>query len=155
MKFTIKHRHSASVLFECETDSLLMAVKMAIESGADLRGADLRGADLRGAYLRGAYLGGAYLRGADLRGADLRGAESYSENHDFFQEIVRRQKAESFTTKEWECIAHICIHQICWEAIRKRFSAAALRVFKKLADAGFDEYLTRYKTVKDHNADTV
>ena len=117
---------------------------------ADLRGADLRGADLGGAYLGGAYLGGAYLRGVDLRGA-----ESYSENHDFFQEIVRRQKAESFTTKEWECIAHICIHQICWEAIRKRFSAAALRVFKKLADAGFDEYLTRYKTVKDHNADTV
>jgi hypothetical protein len=94
MKFEIKARFNAKILFEFEADSLKVAVELAVEKrvslegaylrgaylrgadlrGADLEGADLRGADLRGAYLRGAYLRGAYLRGADLRGAYLRGA---------------------------------------------------------------------------------
>jgi len=89
MKFEIKSRWSASILFSLETESLKLCVQAAVKGGAylggaylggaDLRGAYLRGAylggaDLRGAYLRGADLGGAYLRGADLRGADLRGA---------------------------------------------------------------------------------
>jgi len=80
MKFEIKSRYSASILFSLETESLKLCVEAAVKGGADLRGADLRGADLRGAdlgwaYLRGADLRGAYLRGADLRGADLRGAD--------------------------------------------------------------------------------
>ena len=53
MKFTIKHRLNASVIFEIETDSMRLAVEAAVKSGADLGGA----------YLRGAYLGGADLRG--------------------------------------------------------------------------------------------
>ena len=105
MKFEIKSRRDSSILFSIETDTLRMAVELAVKSGADLGGAylggaylgganlgganlgsaylggaDLRsaylgGADLRGADLRGADLRGAYLRGADLRGADLRGAD--------------------------------------------------------------------------------
>ena len=79
MKFEIKCRFTAKVLFECEAATLKAAVEMAVEkrislSDADLSGADLSGAYLRGADLRGADLRGAYLRGADLRGAYLRGA---------------------------------------------------------------------------------
>ena len=79
MKIQIKSWLNASILFECEADSLKIAVELAVKQRADLRGADLQGADLRGAYLRGAdlqgaYLRGAYLRGAYLQGADLRGA---------------------------------------------------------------------------------
>lgn len=59
MKFQIKHRFNDSVLFELETESIMLCVKAAVKSGANLGGA---------------YLGGADLRGADLRGANLRDA---------------------------------------------------------------------------------
>ncbi|WP_322038222.1 pentapeptide repeat-containing protein [Burkholderia cenocepacia] len=105
MKIEILNRWTLKVIFECEADSMKVAVELAIKqrtylrdaylSDADLRGADLRDADLRGAdlsgadlrgaylrdadlsdaYLRDAYLSDADLRGADLRGADLRGAD--------------------------------------------------------------------------------
>jgi Pentapeptide repeats (8 copies) len=79
MKFEIKSRYDASVLFSLETESLKLCLQAAVKSGADLGGADLRaaylrGADLGGADLRAADLGGADLRGADLGGADLRAA---------------------------------------------------------------------------------
>jgi uncharacterized protein YjbI with pentapeptide repeats len=78
------HHLTGRVLFaaeiEADTDTsgdvrLGLAVKAALEAGADLRGADLGGADLGGADLGGADLGGADLGGADLRGADLGGAD--------------------------------------------------------------------------------
>jgi uncharacterized protein YjbI with pentapeptide repeats len=88
MKFEIKNRFTAEVIFTAEIDCaddaptsirLGLAVRVAVKSranlsGADLSGADLSGADLRGADLSGADLSGAYLSGADLRGADLSGA---------------------------------------------------------------------------------
>src|SRR5579859_2719398 len=88
MKFAIKNRWSGKVQFEAtikvkaaDPDSLktALAVKWAIQNGANLSGADLYGADLSGANLSGANLRVANLYGADLRvanlyGADLRGA---------------------------------------------------------------------------------
>ena len=85
MKIEILNRWTLKVIFECEADSMKVAVELACKQGADLsgaylRGANLRGADLSGAYLRnadlrGADLSGAYLRNANLRGADLSGAD--------------------------------------------------------------------------------
>ena len=85
MKFQIKNRWSAAVMFECELSAeveamdrsyqLGFAVRAAYKSGAVLSGADLRDADLSGADLRGAVLRDAVLRDADLRGAVLRGAD--------------------------------------------------------------------------------
>jgi uncharacterized protein YjbI with pentapeptide repeats len=102
--YQIKNRFTNAVMFEYtapddqvgvnQSKLIGLAVRKALESGADLRGAylrdaDLNGVDLRGAYmrgvdlgdadLRGAYMGGAdlrdaYLRDADLNGVDLRGA---------------------------------------------------------------------------------
>ena len=110
--------------------------------GADLGGADLRGADLRGADLRGANLGGAYLRGADLGGA-----KNYSENHDFFFELIRREKVKSFTQTQWSYIGEIAIHRICWDSIKKRFGKKILPIFKVLAESGFEEYLKKYQEI--------
>ena len=75
MKIQIKHRITLSVLFECEAESLKLALKLAIKSRADLSGANLYGADLSGANLYGADLSGANLYGADLSGANLYGAD--------------------------------------------------------------------------------
>ena len=85
MKIEILNRWTLKVIFECEADSMKVAVELACKQGADLsdanlRGANLRGADLSGAYLRnadlrGADLSGAYLRNANLRGAYLSGAD--------------------------------------------------------------------------------
>jgi uncharacterized protein YjbI with pentapeptide repeats len=116
--------------------------------GADLRGANLEGAYLGGAYLRGANLRGAYLGGADLRGAYLGGAKNYSESHDFFQEIVRRQPIKTFTDKEWVYIGQIVIHKLCWGTIKRRFDKTAEKVFKKLSKIGFDEWEKRHKEVR-------
>ncbi|MBU9446900.1 pentapeptide repeat-containing protein [Burkholderia multivorans] len=74
MKVEILNRWTLKVIFECEADSMKVAVELAFKQGANLSGADLRGANLSGADLRGAYLRGADLRDAYLRGADLRGA---------------------------------------------------------------------------------
>ena len=80
MKIEILNRWTLKVIFECEADSMKVAVELACKQGADLsdanlRGANLRGADLSGAYLRNADLSGANLRGANLSGANLRGAD--------------------------------------------------------------------------------
>jgi hypothetical protein len=75
IKFEIKQRFAAAILFSLETESLKLCVEAAVATGAVLRGADLYGARLRGADLYGADLCGADLYGADLRGADLNGAD--------------------------------------------------------------------------------
>ena len=68
IKFDVLNRFSGAVQFTAEIDcdedattsvKLGLAVKWAIESGANLSGA----------YLSGAYLSGAYLSGANLSGA--------------------------------------------------------------------------------------
>ena len=79
MKFEIKSWITGGVLFSAETESLKLAVELAVKGRADLQdadllNADLQGADLQNAYLRGAYLRHACLRNADLQGADLQGA---------------------------------------------------------------------------------
>jgi len=74
MKFEIKSRWNASVLFSLETDSMKLCVEAAVKSRADLSGANLSGANLYGANLYGAYLSYANLSGADLSYANLSGA---------------------------------------------------------------------------------
>jgi hypothetical protein len=106
---------------------------------ADLGGADLRGADLGGADLRGADLGGAYLRYADLGGAKF-----YVNSHDFFTEIVSRQKVEDFATAEWAMIGVILVHRICWDSIKKRYGEKIVPIFNKLKKAGFGEWTEYY-----------
>ncbi|UXZ62569.1 pentapeptide repeat-containing protein [Burkholderia multivorans] len=75
MNIQILNRWTLKVIFECEADSMKVAVELACKQGVSLSGADLSGANLRGAYLSGANLSGANLRGANLRGADLSGAD--------------------------------------------------------------------------------
>jgi hypothetical protein len=77
----IKHRNTNSILFSCAVDvnlslenKLGVAIKLALQAGANLGGAYLEGANLKGANLKGANLGGAYLEGANLGGAYLGGA---------------------------------------------------------------------------------
>jgi len=117
--------------------------------GANLEEADLWGANLGGANLGGADLGGADLRGANLGGADLREAKGYLNSHSFFQEVIRQQKVETFTDKEWVCIGHICIQRLCWKSIKNRFDKTAMRVFKKLSKVGFDEWEAKYISIKE------
>jgi uncharacterized protein YjbI with pentapeptide repeats len=127
-------------------------------SGADLSGANLRYANLSGANLCGANLSGANLSGADLSGANLRyanlsgaylsGAKEYAQHHAFFQEVIRQQKVELFVSTEWGAIAQICIHGLCWDAIKKRFSKVMPSIFKKLADVGYDEWLKYWEGLK-------
>ena len=115
---------------------------------ADLRDANLIGANLRGADLRGANLRDANLIGANLRGANLIGAKGYLNSHEIFQEIIRCQKVETFTTKEWAAIAQIIIHTLCWDTIKERFDKTAMSVFKKLSKTGFSEWTDKFKEEK-------
>src|SRR3990167_4924891 len=113
MNIKIVSRYDESKILLCgEYESIkdcLEKNKGAYLEGAYLRGVNLAGAYLEGAYLRGvnlagAYLGGANLAGVNLAGAYLGGAKNYVSNHDFFAEIIRRQKLETFTEKEWAMI---------------------------------------------------
>ena len=164
MSIKIKHVITGAVLLECNAKTLKLALRAGIKSGVNFRYSDLRNSDLRNSNFRnsdfrysdfrysnlhGVNFRNSDLRNSDLRNSNFRNSKNYSENHDIFQEIVRSQKAEIFTSREWECIAYICIHRICWDSIQKRFSAAAGRVFRKLADAGFGEFLERYNETKE------
>ena len=112
---------------------------------ANLWGANLWGADLRSANLGGADLEGADLEGANLWGADLGSAKNYLNSHYFFQEIVKRQKIDTFTQKEWSIIGQIIIHKLCWDSIRKRFNKSAIKIFKKLSKVGFNAWEAKYE----------
>ena len=112
---------------------------------ANLGGANLGGANLSDANLRDANLKDANLKGANLKGANLVNIKFYSESHDIFTEVVRRQKVELFTETEWVAIAQITIHNLCWDSIKKRHSNVMTSIFKKLADKKFDEWLKRWE----------
>src|SRR6185295_11665031 len=75
MKFEIKSRWDASVLFALEAETFSLCVQAAIKSRADLSGANLYGANLYGANLYGANLSRADLSRADLSRADLSRAD--------------------------------------------------------------------------------
>ena len=71
MKIQIKNRSKQAVIFECEADSLKLAVELAVKSGVDLSGVYLARMDLSRVNLSGANLSGANLCGADLHRVDL------------------------------------------------------------------------------------
>ena len=135
MKIEIKNRFTGDVIIGGKYNS----IKECLEKN--------RGAYLSGAYLSRADLYGASLRGANLRGADLGGVKNYSEQHGIFQEVIRQQSLKLFTEKEWACIGQICVHKICWNGIKKRWGNTAMRVFKKLSEAGFIEWEEKYKGI--------
>ena len=135
MKIEIKNRFTGDVIIGGKYNS----IKECLEKN--------RGAYLSGAYLSRADLYGASLRGANLRGADLGGVKNYSEQHGIFQEVIRQQSLKLFTEKEWACIGQICVHKICWNGIKKRWGNTAMRVFKKLSEAGFTEWEEKYKGI--------
>jgi len=67
MKFEIKNRFDGSILFSVETETLKMAVELALKSVANLSRANLSRANLSGADLSRADLSGANLSRADLK----------------------------------------------------------------------------------------
>ncbi len=156
MKIEIKTRFDGHIIVSGDYESIKDCLEK--NRGVDLEGAYLRGAYLEGAYLEGAYLEGAHLEGAYLRGAhlegaylegaDLRGAKGYVNSHDVFSEIIRRQEVKVFTDIEWSVIAQITIHHLCWDIIKKRFADVMPHIFQVLADAGFDEWLKCWETMK-------
>jgi hypothetical protein len=74
MKFEIKNRFNAEVVFSTEAQSFKIAVELAVKAGANLRSADLSSADLSSADLSSADLSSADLRYANLHSANLRSA---------------------------------------------------------------------------------
>ncbi len=138
MLIEIKNRYTDKVIICGEYES----IKDCLEKN---RGANLGGANLGGANLRDAYLGGANLGGAYLGGANLGGAKNYVNSHDFWAEIIRRQKLETFTEKEWAIIGQVIIHKLCWESIVKRYGKKIMPIFKKLSKCGFGEWEIEYK----------
>jgi uncharacterized protein YjbI with pentapeptide repeats len=91
MKFDIRNRFTGAVQFTAEIDcaddaptsiKIGLAVKWALENGANLDGASLVGANLVSANLDGASLAGASLVGANLDGASLVGANLVGANLD-------------------------------------------------------------------------
>ena len=125
MKIQIKNRLNNTVIVEGDYDS----VKVCLEQN------------------RGAYLSDANLRGANLRGANLSGAKNITESHDIFIELCRRQDTKNITDKEWVFLGMLAVHRICWSSIKKRFGREVLPLFKKIADAGWPDYLKRYEEV--------
>jgi len=134
MQVEIKNRFTGKVIISGEYESVKYCLQE--NRGASLRGADLSSADLSGAY---------------LSGADLSGAKGYKASHPFFAEIIRRQRISLFTQAEWGVIGQIVIHTPCWYEIKGKFSKVMPSIFKKLAKAGFDEWLPYGEEIKCRN----
>ena len=71
MKIQVRNRFDLSVIFECEAESIKIAIELAIKQKANLSRANLYGADLSGADLSGANLSRADLSGANLYGEKI------------------------------------------------------------------------------------
>lgn len=140
MKIEIKNRYTDAIILHGEYES----IKDCLEKN---RGANLEGAYLRGANLGDAYLEGAYLRGAYLGDANLGGAKNYVSSHDFWLEIVRRQKVGDFTDKEWMIIGQVFTHRLCWDSIKEKYGKEAMPIFQKLSKAGFGEWEEKYEEI--------
>ena len=128
MEIEIKNRWSGDVIVSGDYESIKSAC---IENKANLRGADFRGAN---------------LKGANLDGANLDGARNYAQSHDIFIEVCKRER-KTFTEKDWAMIGVISVCRICWGEIKKKFKHDINRVFKKLSNAGFDEWEKYYKEI--------
>jgi len=116
-------------------------------SYADLSYANLYNANLYNANLSYADLYNANLYNANLSNADLLGIKNYSEAHPVFFELVRKEKAETFTQVQWSIIGQIQCHTLCWDSIKKRFGKGILPVFEVLAKKGFGEFLEKYTNI--------
>ena len=77
MKIQIKSRYNDAVIFECEADSLKLAVELAVKFRVDLSGVDFSGMDLSGADFSGVDLSGVNFSGANLCGTNFTGANLY------------------------------------------------------------------------------
>ena len=74
MKIQIKNRWTAEVIFECDAESLRVAVELAVSKKVSLRASNLRGSNLSGSDLRGSNLRDSNLRDSNLSGSNLRGS---------------------------------------------------------------------------------
>jgi len=155
MNIEIRNKWNDEIILCGEYESIKDCLEKNI--GANLRSANLIGANLSSANLSSAYLSDANLRGANLSSANLSsanlssanlwGAKNYSENHDYWAEIIRRQPIKTFTDKEWAIIGQIIIHRLCWDSIKKRFGKKVIPIFKKQTKLGFGEFEKRYKEI--------
>ena len=69
MNIQIKNRWNLEVIFECEADSMRLAVELAVSKKINLGGSNLRYSNLGGSDLRGSNLSGSDLRYSDLSGS--------------------------------------------------------------------------------------
>ena len=120
MKIEIKNRYTNAIILHGEYESIKDCLKKN-----------------RGANLEGAYLGDA----------NLEGAKNYVSSHDFWLEIVRRQKVGDFTDKEWMIIGQIFTHRLCWDSIKEKYGKEAMPIFQKLSKAGFGEWEEKYEEI--------
>ena len=80
MKIQIKNRWTAEVIFECDAESLRVAVELAVSKKVSLRASNLRGSNLSGSDLRGSNLRDSNLRDSNLSGSNLRGSDLSDSN---------------------------------------------------------------------------
>jgi len=129
MKIEIKYRYENKVKISGEYASVKECCE---KNNANLYNADLSYADL------------SY---ANLFSTNLLGIKNYSEAHPVFFELVRKEKAETFTQVQWSIIGQIHCHTLCWDSIKKRFGKGILPVFEVLAKKGFGEFLEKYTNI--------
>ena len=134
MKIEIKYRYENKVKISGEYASVKECCE---KNNANLYNADLSYADLYNAN----------LYNTNLSNADLLGIKNYSEAHPVFFELVRKEKAETFTQVQWSIIGQIQCHTLCWDSIKKRFGKGILPVFEVLAKKGFGEFLEKYTNI--------
>ena len=139
MKIEIKYRYENKVKISGEYAS--------VKECCEKNNANLYNADLSYADLSYADLYNANLYNTNLSNADLLGIKNYSEAHPVFFELVRKEKAETFTQVQWSIIGQIQCHTLCWDSIKKRFGKGILPVFEVLAKKGFGEFLEKYTNI--------
>ena len=95
----IKHRYNSSVLFECEAESLKIAVELAVSKKIDLSDSNLRGSDLSDSDLRYSNLSYSDLRDSNLSYSNLSGSD-LSDSIGIVSFTFKKHLAVSFFNKE-------------------------------------------------------
>ena len=123
-------------------------------SGSNLSGSNLSGSDLSNSNLSYSNLSGSNLSGSDLSKSNLSfcnlsscnlfDIKNYSESHDIFNELCKRNY-KKFNDEQLSIIYKISQLRLCWETIKSKFMWCMITdIFKILSAIGFDEYLIKW-----------
>jgi len=118
-------------------------------SACDLSESDLSYSNLSYSNLSACDLSDTQFTSCNLSSCNLSEIKYYSESHDIFNELCRRNY-KKFNNEKLGIIYKISQLRLCWQTIMMKFKWDDItNIFEILSDNGYDEYLIKWDLVTE------